>query len=661
MMADTDYPLIITILYASIYGVAILITSIICAIKVIQFRKNKHPKSLEKAVVNQPPREIAETKQDDNTDVDSQEEKKESLETEDRIEGSKWYTPIVTWFILFSEKQKMYIALIPYVFDQGTDLGVIFTYYSLWQDASKNDAAEIGSANPKYFFFASIFIIIVHRIISTIAIYRLTRKCTDVLLQCFDLLIIKTIWLNYKLNNKEPTNPQRYLHVLEATFESCPQILLSVGYLFKSEQETSPLSMIYVSVLFSLWSLVGRVTIDDKILFDENHEESKTWINAECRCGRCPCINWRYLFRVFGWRFIEITSRVFLMVLLWLNVGGLGFCIILSFEFIWCCVIAYNQKSLDPLSLMMYLSYFSSSSADEDSWSDGAVNVDLSLLLFCVYRVLSNVIYMIIITVFATVNFEAAQVENASTRRRVTIENSAGLFVLVYTWIANCIWPYFGCFTFEVNNTHHDMRTVRDLKTLCVGSHYQDVWELLEFGVEPYKDLLSSLDSDTVTHSYTDSRGKKHTSIEHINLSVKQRMNKLRIIMKVVDVDQSYMNEKDNLYRHEKEAGNGGSLAHLAAVNYKDTNMMDVLEYIMKHELGDANVMNNKGETALHYIAAYGPLDDIDISKTKILLSHGLDPNLKNKQGQTVYDIVNERTRLTTKHRSNFIFVLNNQ
>ena len=41
----------------------------------------------------------------------------------------------------------------------------------------------------------------------------------DVLLQLFDVLMVKCIWLNYRLGTDEPTNSQRYLQTLEATFE----------------------------------------------------------------------------------------------------------------------------------------------------------------------------------------------------------------------------------------------------------------------------------------------------------------------------------------------------------------------------------------------------------------------------------------------------------
>ena len=43
-------------------------------------------------------------------------------------------------------------------------------------------------------FFASIFVIVLHKIISCGAIYALTRKISDVFLQLLDLMMVKPIF-----------------------------------------------------------------------------------------------------------------------------------------------------------------------------------------------------------------------------------------------------------------------------------------------------------------------------------------------------------------------------------------------------------------------------------------------------------------------------------
>eukprot|EP01083_Nonionella_stella_P083750 231635_1 len=70
-----------------------------------------------------------------------------------------------------------------------------------------------------YLFVVSICVIIVHRIISSFAIYRLTKNKGFMLYQLFDLLMIRCVWTNYQLGTNEPSNQQRYLQILEAIFE----------------------------------------------------------------------------------------------------------------------------------------------------------------------------------------------------------------------------------------------------------------------------------------------------------------------------------------------------------------------------------------------------------------------------------------------------------
>ena len=86
----------------------------------------------------------------------------------------------------------------------------------------------------KELFFASIGIIIFHRFVSSLAIYRLTKKYWYVFLQSFELLVLQAIWVSYKIGTDAPSNPQRYLGLLEASLESGPQLILSTGYLFKT-------------------------------------------------------------------------------------------------------------------------------------------------------------------------------------------------------------------------------------------------------------------------------------------------------------------------------------------------------------------------------------------------------------------------------------------
>ena len=88
------------------------------------------------------------------------------------------------------------------------------TKYKYWDIHERGDDVGI---NVLYLFGVSIGVIILHRIVSSIAVYRLTQNWKYAVLQFFDALMIQCVWTNYILGTDEPSNAQRYLQVLEAT------------------------------------------------------------------------------------------------------------------------------------------------------------------------------------------------------------------------------------------------------------------------------------------------------------------------------------------------------------------------------------------------------------------------------------------------------------
>ena len=111
---------------------------------------------------------------------------------------------------MVKEKNAVYLGLAPHLFDQATDFGVIYDFYALW----KRNEDFNGITSYRSFFFASLSVVILHRFISTVAIYRLTRAWQDAVLQLLDLMMVKAIWVNYKLDVNEKANPQRFLEIL---------------------------------------------------------------------------------------------------------------------------------------------------------------------------------------------------------------------------------------------------------------------------------------------------------------------------------------------------------------------------------------------------------------------------------------------------------------
>ena len=120
------------------------------------------------------------------------------------------------WCKSMWHKKKIYWAILPHVFDQATDLGIIAVYYDAWRDYQDltNEQREERTVNPFWFFLFGLIIIGFQRVVSSITIYFMTHNIKAAALQFLDLLIVKAIWVNYVLGLKESCNPQRYIESL---------------------------------------------------------------------------------------------------------------------------------------------------------------------------------------------------------------------------------------------------------------------------------------------------------------------------------------------------------------------------------------------------------------------------------------------------------------
>ena len=64
------------------------------------------------------------------------------------------------------------------------------------------------------------------------------------------------------------------------------------------------------------------------------------------------------------------------------------------------------------------------------------------VIYFWVYKVLSFYVYMIIVTIFATLDFDASFVPDPSERSEITLETKSGFGILIYTWITGFVRPF---------------------------------------------------------------------------------------------------------------------------------------------------------------------------------------------------------------------------
>merc|ERR1712228_358481 len=200
--------------------------------------------------------------------------------------------------------------------------------------------------------------------------------------------------------------------------------------------------------------------------------------NIEFSEKSCPIINPRYLLRTF-WRFLEITNRVFVATLIWINLGGMALTIILAIEFFYCFIMCFVQKTPDAMGNLIFISAsFSGGNdmTDNNEWQS------LMVIAFWMYRFLSFYLYLNLVSIFCLVRFETEEVEEFDIRNEITINDSFGLFMFVYSWISGPLWQCIALFLYK-KGIEKLSAISRDLLTMYRAENYSEIVELAQFGV----------------------------------------------------------------------------------------------------------------------------------------------------------------------------------
>eukprot|EP01083_Nonionella_stella_P295345 1003759_1 len=371
-------------------------------------------------------------------------------------------------------KKSIYFSLIPHLFDQGTDFGVIWKYYA--EMRAQHGSESDPQINHAAIFWCSVAVIVAHKVISCSVIYALTESISSIILQFFDLMIVKAIYCNYKLKTNEPGNSQKLLQILEGTFEAGPQIFISLVYLIKTKEYDN--ALILVSLLSSFWTLTSRVTAEDKKTVNDE------WKDVKLNLKGCPIINWRYVVRVLL-RYLEIVHRIIVLALLWIGLGGFAVGVVICVEVLIVSIMTIKSKQVMMFSNLLYLS----------SIIFGADTV-CCFVAFMLYRTVSPVLYMILITIFASVPFDSWKVEPYELRHSFIIRDERNFAAFIFCWIVSFFMP---CYVFFYFKWLADGQPTRDLRKLAALGQWDDILDLILFGVSK-RNLLFHDGDGTMMH-----------------------------------------------------------------------------------------------------------------------------------------------------------------
>eukprot|EP01083_Nonionella_stella_P215162 774642_1 len=251
----------------------------------------------------------------------------------------KSFQRLKMWMLDIWKRRRCYVPIAAHLFDQITDIAVAIQFYQLAQsDADCNDL------NIWSLFILTVLSMVVYRAISSFLIYKNTQSLRRAILQILDLELFEALYINYICNKTEPSDPQRWITLLEAALESSPQTVIQLVFLIKTGSPNSSF-LITISLLSSFWSIISKVMSDDKMVVVENAQSfvrtSKSFYEP------CPC-NSLYVFRVI-WRVFDVSNHILVMSLLWIAVGGFYVAIKVGFELVIFVFICYKTNQWEFL------------------------------------------------------------------------------------------------------------------------------------------------------------------------------------------------------------------------------------------------------------------------------------------------------------------------
>eukprot|EP01083_Nonionella_stella_P273319 927084_1 len=411
-----------------------------------------------------------------------------SLNEDEEFKKKSCFKRFKAWILDLKKRKSCYIPIIAHLFDQITDIAVTIQFYELSQTKSANKWAACNGLNMQYLFILTVLSLIVYRVVTGYLIFIYTNhSCTRFCSQILDIELFRALFVNYICKKTEPCDPQRWITAMEAVLESTPQALIQMIYLVKTDAFDISNMLIIISLASSLWSIISKVIADDKVtvvLYSRKlNLDYKTYgvcqilyefikvtltfiLNSVAYIVCCPywfysvqlfgpphvpgkqsdaplalelfgregqgidikSFSWSYIYRVL-WRVCDVSSRIFMMTLIWLIMGGFSLSIIVGFEFSVFLVICIRTKHWEFIFGVVSLV----ASCDPKT-------VTISRAIF-VYRTITNHILMVSVTVYLFMEFECDKCTEYEYREELSRSSSSIYAIFMYCWCAVILSP----------------------------------------------------------------------------------------------------------------------------------------------------------------------------------------------------------------------------
>eukprot|EP01084_Bolivina_argentea_P215369 365623_1 len=423
------------------------------------------------------------------------------------------------WILDVWKRRGCYVPVIAHIFDQITDISVAIQFYILAQTKHDNgNWTQCNGLNIWYLFILTILSMTIYRVISSYLIYQSTNSKRRVITQLLDLELFRALYINYLCDRNTPCDPQRWITALEAALESSPQALIQLIYLVKTNSFGNNI-LVLISLISSLWCIMAKLISDDttiviqkarrpqfkfssKIFFNliiggfysfiliiwcvliycvfcgicvficyscnicakiwDNMEKVTLFIETKIH-DRLFFVSFAYATRVI-WRILDMSSHILLMTLIWITIGGTALTVKVCLECVIILAICIKTNQWEFV--------FSVIATVISTTSRTLTNISIGI---GVYRIVSNVIWMILISVFLYVDFECKRCTEYHKRKALQDEV---FIIFVYLWVSVVMTPVFMLMLLRQDVFMEESSTSRDLKKMIQSGNTDGILEI---------------------------------------------------------------------------------------------------------------------------------------------------------------------------------------
>ena len=252
---------------------------------------------------------------------------KHELNTKQR-KGLKKFLKIL-WDI-----RKIMFMTFNHVFDTASDVALAAEWYTLYKKQYNDDTGMFlneYNIDMRAMFLCCVSIMFYYRVASSWEIYKFSHSFSDVFFQFFfDFYLIKLIYVNvFKMKSYSPLKILKIMRSIEGQNESGFQSILTMVFLIKTnfgqfDDGSSASTIPILSFLFSFWSLASRFIFLD---FKDLKPNAQT-VGINIKDFDFSDINiWNIFHVVF--RLIEVLFSILMISLIWVVFGGMWLVVVI--------------------------------------------------------------------------------------------------------------------------------------------------------------------------------------------------------------------------------------------------------------------------------------------------------------------------------------------